>query len=61
MEPASECVKCGEVKDRLGPSTGGRLVLAHWMAGGLGGGAGHITWARGGRLSNLSSNEGGAR
>lgn len=44
-----------------GPGTGGRSALAHWMAGGLGEGPGTITWAGGGRLSDLSGNEGGAR
>lgn len=32
VDEASQCVK-----DRLGPGTGGRSVLAHWMAGDLAG------------------------
>lgn len=53
LDEASQCVQCGEVKDRRGPGTGGRLVLAPWMASGLGGGAGHIHLGQGRQIEQF--------
>ena len=60
-------VEWGEVRAETGvhgpspsprPGTGGRSALAHWMAGGLGGGAGHLHLGQGRQIERFVQQRG---